>query len=49
MAESYSTYLQNGKDFEKAFLEIYKTSPELISQIKAESEKFKQITFETEQ
>ena len=49
MAEQYSTYLSQGKDFEAQLLKIYRTSPELFSQLKAENEKFKDTAFETGQ
>lgn len=49
MAEQYSTYLSQGKDFEAQLLKIYRISPKLFSQLKAENEKFKDTAFETGQ
>ena len=48
-AEKWDEYVDQGKKFEQDLLNIIDTSPELMSQIKTESEKFKQMAFETQQ
>ena len=48
-AENWEEYVSQGKKFEEDLLTVIKVSPELISQIETENEKFKQMTFETQQ
>ena len=48
-AENWEEYISQGKKFEEDLLTIIEASPELMSQIKIENEKFKQMAFETQQ